>query len=146
MTNSHDEISTFIEETRQTILNSKSTAPPMNSLKEETEQSGGLPIIRDLGRTWALKSDLTVVLLHTEPWDHQCESNNPIVITNEAMRCYVIAIAAIKYPELNSTNFQRPDDTNDCPFCHLHAHQTKEGGCRACEGLGWIPRDWKVES
>jgi len=75
MTKKFDEISTFIEETRREILNSKSTATQINSLKMETEQSGGLPIVRDLGRTWALKNDLTVVLLHTEPWDSLIDSN-----------------------------------------------------------------------
>lgn len=145
MTKSSDEVSTFIEEIRQGILTSKSTATQINSLKAETEQSGGLPIIRDLGRTWALKSDLTVVLLQTEPRD-SFSDNTPKAITSEAMRCFVIAIAAKKYPELKAANVERPEETYNCPFCTLHTNQNEKSICKVCEGLGWVPREWNTES
>jgi hypothetical protein len=72
--------------------------------------------------------------------------SNPEVITNEAMRCYVIAIAAKKYPELKAANFERPKETYDCPLCNLHTNQNENSICKVCEGLGWVPREWKTES
>lgn len=131
-----------IEKFRQDILNSTSEAPHIASLKEEARLTGGLPIIRDMGRTWALKADLSVVLLYTDCWESENKSELGEIVEDNVMRCFVVAYAAIDYPELVSLVLERPANTSDCMCSRKDDLKIFGETCKICNGLGWIPSQW----
>lgn len=131
-------ISSFIESKRQEILSSSSTESHIPSLKWETQVTEGLPIIRDLGKTYALKSDLTAILLYTDGWEYMNEGKNHIVIESDAVQKFVISIACLRYVELNSIRPERPSDAVDCICCQ----RNEKANCQVCEGLLWLPKEW----
>ncbi len=131
-----------IEKFRQDILNSASEAPHIASLKEETRLTGGLPIIRDMGRTWALKADLSVVLLYTDCWESENKSGFGEIIEDNVIRSFVIAYAAIDYPELVSQVLERPANTTDCMCSGKDDLNIFGETCKICNSVGWIPSQW----
>jgi hypothetical protein len=133
-----EDFSRFIESKRQEILSSLSTEPHIASLKWETQVTEGLPIIRDLGKTYALKSDLTTILLYTDGWEHMNEGKNYIVIESEAVKAFVVSIACLKYAELTSIRPVRPLAAVDCICCNFN----EKAKCQVCEDLRWLPMEW----